>query len=146
MLPTLIHGDMVYVVPIKKSGGIERGNIVCFIHSEGTRDDLIFVMRVVGLPQENVMISDEYIILNGSNLMPKEIGAPSFEGVTDHPGRYGVEQPFRLGANQYFVLGDNLAIANDSRMWGALDESMLIGRVVSIKREGVRFGSDEDIK
>jgi signal peptidase I len=45
-------------------------------------------------------------------------------------GRNGVDRPFRLAANEYFVLGDNSPVSNDGRSWieGAVQESQLIGK------------------
>jgi signal peptidase I len=45
-------------------------------------------------------------------------------------GRNGVDRPFQLAANEYFVLGDNSPVSNDGRSWidGAVQESQLIGK------------------
>jgi signal peptidase I len=34
-------------------------------------------------------------------------------------GRWGVSQPVRLGKDEYFMLGDNSAVSDDSRSWSA---------------------------
>ena len=45
-------------------------------------------------------------------------------------GRNGVDRPIQLGADEYFVLGDNSPVSNDGRSWaeGAVPESQLIGK------------------
>ncbi|HEV8068556.1 MAG TPA: S26 family signal peptidase [Planctomycetaceae bacterium] len=45
-------------------------------------------------------------------------------------GRNGVDQPIQLGADEFFVLGDNSPVSNDGRSWpqGAIKRSQLIGK------------------
>lgn len=46
-------------------------------------------------------------------------------------GRWGVDKPYRLGADEYFVLGDNSPVSDDSRSWPAgpgVPGHLLVGR------------------
>ncbi len=47
-------------------------------------------------------------------------------------GRHGIAAPYRLGPDEYFVLGDNSAASDDSRFWHTpgVKHSALIGRVI----------------
>jgi signal peptidase I/rubredoxin len=49
-------------------------------------------------------------------------------------GRNGVDQPIQLGADEFFVLGDNSPVSNDGRSWpqGAIKRSQLIGKPFAV--------------
>jgi signal peptidase I len=50
-------------------------------------------------------------------------------GILRHP--YGVGEPYKLGADEYFVLGDNSPVSNDSRFWASspvVSRSMFLGK------------------
>ena len=46
-------------------------------------------------------------------------------------GRWGLDEPVRLAADEYYVLGDNSPISEDSRTWPggpAVDANLLVGK------------------
>jgi signal peptidase I len=82
----------------------------------------IFVKRVIGLPGETIEISEKGILADGHSISlpfsttPKALGTKS---VTK-----------KLGADEFFVVGDNLSSSLDSRYFGALPRSEIVGKLV----------------
>ena len=86
-----------------------------------------FVKRVIGLPGETVSIVESKIRI---------VNAQHPEGMVLDESTYlpGVVYmrdmtPVVLGADQYFVMGDNRDHSNDSRIFGPVDRRYMTGRV-----------------
>jgi len=62
----------------------------------------------------------------------REVGIYVDVYYTDMPDRYAVRSPCEVGEDEFFVLGDNGANSNDSRSWGMVPRSYLVGRAVQI--------------
>jgi signal peptidase I len=96
-----------------------RWDIIAF--RSPTDHDYIYIKRVIGLPGETVFIEDDAIFINDERQTP-----PAFlSGLKFTRNRQPYQQPaatrrdpFRLGENEYFVLGDFSEISSDSRHWG----------------------------
>ncbi|MBI4087831.1 signal peptidase I [Candidatus Kaiserbacteria bacterium] len=108
-------------------GQPERGDVVIFDLPQNQSRALI--KRVIGLPGETIILSGsapsvtiinavypEGFTLNEPYLDSKNFGGASNMRVT-------------LGPDQYFVLGDNRKVSADSRLWGILPRSDIVGRV-----------------
>ena len=84
-----------------------------------------YLKRVVGLPGERVKVENgKVIIYNDAN--PK--GIILNETYLSSISTSG-SVSFTLGDDQYFVLGDNRGASFDSRSFGAISRSAIIGRV-----------------
>jgi hypothetical protein len=46
--------------------------------------------------------------------------------------------PLRLGADEWFLIGDNVPVSIDSRDWGAISDDQILGRVVRSDPPGRR--------
>jgi len=100
----------------------ERGEIIV-LKSPVSTD--FYLKRVVGLPGERVKVENgKVIIYNDAN--PK--GIIMNETYLSSISTSG-SVSFTLGDDQYFVLGDNRGASFDSRSFGAISRSAIIGRV-----------------
>ncbi|TSC92194.1 MAG: signal peptidase I [Candidatus Berkelbacteria bacterium Licking1014_96] len=94
-----------------------RGDSVVFIFP-GTRSDR-YIKRIIALPRETVQISNNEIKINGRRLKEDYLPA-DFKTLG--------ETNLKLKNDQFFVLGDNRELSNDSRVWGSLEKDKIIGR------------------
>ncbi len=80
-----------------------------------------FVKRLIGLPGEHLSERDGYVYVNGKRLDEPYIHTDR----RDHqaPRRWNVPK------GEYFFMGDNRKESCDSRSWGAVPRSNLIGEV-----------------
>lgn len=126
MWPTLAIGDVFLVDKQLFEWRLpERWEIVVF-HGPEYRT-APYVKRIVGLPGESVEIKDGCVFINGQRMKAPH-GAKYLS-----QGRHGVHMPCRLDADEYFVLGDNSPVSDDSRVWPqpGVKRSAIIGKPLS---------------
>ncbi|MBI4257590.1 MAG: signal peptidase I [Thaumarchaeota archaeon] len=97
-----------------------RGDIV--VLRKGVQQPLL-LKRIVALPRESVSWTTRELRVNGVLLEEPYVSTVSVPGDED-----GIE--WRLGQNEYFVLGDNRLHSADSRQYGPVKRSMVVGKVV----------------
>lgn len=112
MEPALHEGDRLVI----GKGTYHHGDILVFGSREGT-----LVKRVIGCPGDTVRMHDGVLTVNG--IYTEE----PYLAKTD-TSEFTVTVP----DGQYFVLGDNREHSKDSRAFGCVPESMIVGRVLWI--------------
>lgn len=118
MDPNFADGELILVDRISYYFALpSRGDSVVFIFP-GTRSDK-YIKRIVGLPGETIQISNNEIKINGRKLKEDYLPA-DFKTLG--------EVNLKLKTDQFFVLGDNRELSNDSRIWGVLSKDKIIGR------------------
>ena len=109
-----------------------RGDIVAFRKEENGH---FSVKRIVGLPGETVQITDGTVLIDGEELT-NQIYVSNIEYAGE------AEQPVELGEDEYFVIGDNHAASDDSRLpgIGAVTRDEIYGEAWFIVSPGKDFG------
>ncbi len=139
MEPTLNIGDRIVVDKLAYHlHGVDRGNIVVFRRPAdencGGTPVADLVKRVIGLPGETISLtkgSRGYVEINGKRLnetwLPSSVQGMTFPGPAGTP--YNLTKPYLIPANHYFVMGDNRSDSCDSRYWGPISRSLIVGKV-----------------
>lgn len=102
----------------------QRGEVIVFKYPENPQE--YFLKRVIGLPGERIKVSEGQItIYNQAHPEGTVLDEPYLPKDLQTVG----ERITVVGDNQYFVLGDNRPNSYDSRRFGAVDKSLVVGRV-----------------
>ncbi len=103
-----------------------RGEVVVFRYPNNP--STYFIKRVVGLPGDRVVLDDNKItIFNKQHPQGKVLDENYIPlRVTTNP-RPGGQSQFVLTDGEYLVLGDNRTFSFDSRDWGILPRTDIIG-------------------
>jgi signal peptidase I len=139
MAPTLQAGtDVLVMKPSVLTGAIKAGDIIVFHEPAGFRCGSgengahELVARVIGIPGETIRSVKGTISINGRRLREPGWYNPSF-------GELGPTDTIRstIPAGSYFVMGDNRMDRCDSRSFGPITGSAVVGTVVAtIARDG----------
>jgi signal peptidase I len=135
MVPTLSVHDRVVVQKAFFTGhDVRDGDIVVFsrppLDNCGGPQEGDLVKRVIALPGQTIYSSGNSIYLNGRLLaepyLPRydPLGPPIPDASSQHP--------YRVPSGEFYVLGDNRAISCDSRYWGPVKGSSIVGKVVLV--------------
>jgi len=96
----------------------QRGDAIAMFFPGETQKR--FIKRVIGLPGETVSIQDGRVFINNQLLQEAYLPAE----VTTLPNLNRI-----LQSDEYFVMGDNRLVSSDSRAWGTVPSSFIIGKV-----------------
>lgn len=161
MVPTLQVGDFILVnkftygirlpilgtkvIPINEPS---RGEVMVFIPPH---DERYFIKRVIGLPGDYIRIKDSQLWVNNEPYIQEFVDVVSKKmssetqlmiettGNVTHeiqkrypPGDYSQSFETVVPEGHYFMMGDNRDNSLDSREWGPVPESNIVGRAVAI--------------
>jgi len=117
MQPNFYTGQLVIVNRFSYYfGGPQRGDVIVLHDPKDVTQD--FIKRVMGLPNETVLIKEGRVYINGIQL-----NEPYIQNFC----RAGCDGTWHLKANEYFVLGDNRSNSFDSHAFGPIQRSLIVG-------------------
>jgi signal peptidase I len=120
MEPTLHTGEFVIVNKLAyKIGSPHIGDVIVFHFPRDPAQE--YIKRVIGLPGDKIVISQNQVIVNGEVLHESYIAAhPAYQGTWIVP------------ADSLFVLGDNRNNSSDSHNWGPVPMNYVVGKAVLV--------------
>lgn len=119
MQPTLRHDDYVFVDKLSYWWNEPKHSDIVMLRFPGDPDKVRYIKRIIALPGELVTIRDRKVYINNNLLIEDYIAGPIPTNRT---------QEWRLGADEYFLLGDNRLVSNDSRDFGPVERRFLLGQ------------------
>lgn len=122
MHPTFEGGDYLIVDQLSyRLDEPKRGDVVVFRYPND--ESVFYIKRIIGLPGETVHIEKGVTRITRADGSSVTLDEPY---VVTEDATYSLDRT--LGADQYFVMGDNRPKSSDSRTWGALPKHDLMGR------------------
>jgi len=128
LLPVRLTG--ISMQPTYNDGALNFANRLAFLWSEPARGDVVairmagpsvlYVKRVVGLPGERVEIQMGVVTIDG---------APLVEPTVRYKAPWNVP-PVTLGADEYFVIGDNRAMKAENHDFGRTTRDRIVGKLM----------------
>lgn len=119
MAPRISSGEYVFVNTLAyKFAAPARGDIVAFHHDAFAPE--LYIKRVIGIPGDRVRIDRGTVYLNGVALDEPYV---QFRDTRSMP-------EIVVPPQSVFVLGDNRAVSEDSRAFGPVRYSDLVGRAL----------------
>ena len=134
MEPNFYHGEYLVIDEISyRFGEPARGQVVV-LHPPTANSKEFYIKRIVALPEEKVEIDNGKVTIFSSEhpngMVLKEEYLPNQSLSYPHdPSVVGGRKILTLKPDEYFVMGDNRLASSDSRDWGPLPRSEIIGKV-----------------
>jgi signal peptidase I len=102
----------------------QRGDIVQFMNRT---ENKMVIKRIIGLPGETVIIKSNKVFIVDLNGQENELSEPYLKPYTATFSMDGKPMEYRVGPNEYFMLGDNRRESIDSRWFGVIERSDING-------------------
>ncbi|HTV12260.1 MAG TPA: signal peptidase I [Acidimicrobiales bacterium] len=135
MEPTLQPNDRVLVDKLANDfGAVGTGDIIVFRRPPSDTSPIgDLIKRVIAGPGQSIYVANCKVYVNGKELsqpyLPKgwEDASSEYCTVWDAPGMLDLPDPYTVPAGHYFVMGDNRKDSDDSRYWGPVPASYIVG-------------------
>jgi signal peptidase I len=128
LLPVRLHG--ISMLPTYNDGGLNFANRAAYWWREPARGDAVairmagehavYVKRIVGLPREHIAIIAGVVLVNDE---------PLVEPAVVYRAPWNVPA-FTLGDGEYFLIGDNRAMAAQNHDFGTTTRARVVGKML----------------
>ena len=125
MFPTFQNREYILTNLIAlRFSNLNQGDVIVF--KAPTDEDKDFIKRVIGVPGDSVYLKEGFVYVNGKKLNERAYLA---DDVRTYGGSFlKEEQSVTVPQEAYLVMGDNRPFSSDSREWGFLKKSSIIGK------------------
>jgi signal peptidase I len=121
MMPSLEDQERIFVNKfVYRLEPIERGDIVVFRYPRDPSKS--YIKRVIGMAGDRIRIDGGQVYVNGEELNEDYV-PPAYTDARSYP-------ELTVPPSCYFVLGDHRSMSNDSRDFGAVNQSYIFGKAV----------------
>ena len=135
LLPVKVDGPSM--LPTYAETGVNFVNRMAYLSDEPQRGDVVtirttgesimYMKRIVGLPGETVSFHGGKLFINGKLFNePYEKWQCNWEDDGDHT-------PRTLGADEYFLVGDNRTMPMQGHTFGAAKRERIVGKILLCK-------------
>ena len=138
MLPTLTNGDSVLVWSLPYTPGfpdekLDYGDIIVVAGPE-SMDNVLMIKRVVGLENDLIVIIEGQVYRNGELLREEYVKGMTLplnlQKDQEKMPEWDSEYSYTVPENHVYLLGDNRLVSSDSREYGALPFTSVLGRMI----------------
>ena len=133
MYPRVDSGDLVLFYRLDKDVKAQDIIVINKVTPDSDGKKQTFVLRVVAVAGDTVEIKDNALIINGNTVVESNIFYTTTAYANDAGEEY-IEYPITLQEGQCFVLADYRNGGEDSRYFGPVDKSEILGTVITILR------------
>lgn len=135
MKNTFSDGDVLLLSKLNKDA-ITRGDIIVFRNPDRSSDHKYFIKRVIGVGGDSIYILDDNRVLLNGELLDEEYVSPE-NNMNLFPGEWDVPD------DSIFVMGDNRDNSNDSRSFGSIPRTDVLGKIFFRVYPFSKFGGVE---